>query len=48
MIGVDLGKSIFPRVGASMTGELQFRTKLKRPQFLKFMYENDPARFVWA
>lgn len=39
MIGVDLAKSVYQIHGASMTGEVMFRKKLTRPQFLKFMSE---------
>jgi len=35
MIGVDLAKSVFQLHGASMTGEVWFRKKLTRPQFLE-------------
>lgn len=45
MIGVDLAKSVFQLHGASMTGEVRFRKKLTRPQFLKFMIEH-PAAIV--
>lgn len=45
MIGVDLAKSVFQIHGASMTGEVRFRKKLTRPQFLKFMIEH-PAAIV--
>jgi hypothetical protein len=37
MIGVDLAKSVFQLHGASMTGEVEFRKKLTRTQFLRFM-----------
>ena len=43
MIGVDLAKSVFQIHGASMSGEVKFRKKLSRPQFLKFMAGHDPA-----
>ncbi|MGF6863001.1 hypothetical protein ABIE69_003592 [Rhodobacteraceae bacterium MBR-64] len=35
MIGVDLAKNVFQLHGAAMTGEVRFRKKLSRPQFLK-------------
>ena len=34
MIGIDLAKSVFQLDGASMTGEVKFRKKLSRLQFL--------------
>lgn len=37
MIGVDLAKNVFQLHGASMTGEVLFRKKLSRGQFLRFM-----------
>ncbi len=46
MIGVDLAKSIFQLHGASMTGELQFRKRLTRLQFQKFMASHPPAIVV--
>ena len=45
MIGVDLAKNVFQLHGAAMTGEVQFRKKLTRPQFIKFMAEH-PATVV--
>ena len=45
-IGVDLAKNILQVHGASMTGEVKFRKKLTRPQFLKFMAEQPPAVVV--
>ncbi len=39
MIGVDLAKSVFQVHGASMTGQVKFRTKLSREQFRRFMAE---------
>jgi len=46
MIGVDLAKNVFQLLGASMTGEVRFRKKLTRPQFLKFMTEHPAAVVV--
>lgn len=46
MIGVDLAKHVFQLHGASMTGDLKFRKKLSRPQFLNFMTEQPPAIVV--
>lgn len=46
MIGVDLAKSVYQIHGASMTGEVKFRKKLTRPQFLRFMSEQAPAVVV--
>ena len=45
MIGVDLAKNVFQLHGASMSGEVNFRKKLSRPQFRKFM-EEQPACIV--
>ena len=45
MIGVDLAKNVFQLHGASMTGEVLFRKKLSRGQFLRFMV-NQPAAIV--
>jgi len=45
MIGVDLAKNVFQLHGASMTGEVKFRKKLARPQFMAFMAEH-PASVV--
>jgi len=39
MIRVDLAKNVFQLHGATMTGELKFRRKLSRGQFLRFMAE---------
>ena len=39
--GVDLGKSVFVLHGASMTGQVKFRKKLSRSQFLKFRADGD-------
>lgn len=46
MIGVDLAKAAFQLHAASMTGRLQFRKKLSRQSFLKFMAEQPPALAV--
>jgi len=46
MIGVDLAKSIFQLHGALMTGQMQFRKRLTRPQFRKFMSGQPPAVIV--
>ena len=46
MIGVDLAKNTFQVHGASMTGQLQFRKKLSRQNFGKFMAEQPPALVV--
>lgn len=46
MIGVDLAKSVFQLHGASMTGQVKFRKKLSRSQFLKFIADQSPAVVV--
>lgn len=46
MIGVDLAKSVFQLHGAAMTGEVLFRKKLTRSQFIKFMSDHAPAVVV--
>ncbi|MEK1887531.1 MAG: hypothetical protein AAAB35_08100 [Phyllobacterium sp.] len=46
MIGVDLAKSVFVLHGASITGQVKFRKKLSRSQFLKFMTDQSPAVVV--
>jgi transposase len=46
MIGVDLAKTVFQVHGASMTGQPQFRKKLSRQNFHKFMAEQAPAVVV--
>lgn len=43
MIGVELAKSVFQIHGASMKGDVKFRKRLSRPQFLKFMAGQAPA-----
>lgn len=45
MIGVDLAKNIIVLHGTSMTGELRFRKKLSRSQFIQFM-QRQPAAVV--
>lgn len=45
MIGVDLAKNVYQLHGASMTGQVKFRRKLLRGQFLRFM-ENQPAAVI--
>ena len=47
MIGVDLAKNVFQLHGASMTGQVQFRKKLTRPQFRKFMADQSPCVVVF-
>lgn len=42
MIGVDLAKGVFQVHGASMNGEPNFRKKLSRQSFPKFMAEQPP------
>jgi transposase len=46
MIGVDLAKNVFQLHGASMTGEVRFRKKLMRSQFIRFMAEHPAAVVV--
>ena len=46
MIGVDLAKSVFQIHGASMSGHAQFRKKLSRAQFSKFMGKQQPCVVV--
>ncbi len=46
MIGVDLAKNVFQLHGATMTGEVKFRKKLARGQFLRFMAGYEPALVV--
>ncbi len=46
MIGVDLAKRAFQLHGASMTGHVQFRKKLSREQFKRFMADQPPAIVV--
>lgn len=46
MIGVDLAKSVFQLHGASMTGDVKFRKKLTRAQFMAFMAAHPAAVVV--
>jgi transposase len=46
MIGVDLAKNVFQLHAASMTGQLQYRKKLSRQSFSKFLAEQPPAVLV--
>ena len=46
MIGVDLAKNVFQLHGATMTGDVKFRKKLMRGQFLRFMAGQIPALVV--
>ena len=46
MIGVDLAKSVFQVHGALLSGEVQFRRKLTRQHFRKFMAEQGPSIVV--
>ena len=46
MIGVDLAKSVFQLHGTTITGEVVFRKKLTRAQFVKFMSGHEPATVV--
>lgn len=46
VIGVDLTKSVFQVHGASRSGEVTFRKKLRRQQFLQFMVTQPPALVV--
>jgi transposase len=46
MIGVDLAKTVFQIHAASMTSELLFRKKIRRPQFLQFMASQPPTLVV--
>ena len=46
MIGVDLAKNVFQLHAASMSGQPQFRKKLSRQSFPKFMAEQAPAVVV--
>ena len=45
-IGVDLAKSVFQVHGATMTGEVLFRRRLPRGQFLRFMAGHPSAVVV--
>lgn len=46
MIGVDLAKSVFQVHGASAAGQVQFRKKLTRFQFQRFMAGREPCVVV--
>lgn len=46
MIGVDLAKHVFQVHGALMSGHVQFRKKLSRSQFRRFMAEQEPCVVV--
>ncbi len=46
MIGVDLAKSVFQVHGALLCGEVQFRRKLSRQHFRRFMAEQGPSIVV--
>lgn len=46
MIGVDLAKNVFQVHGASSTGEVRFRKKLTRGQFVRFMSEQPSALVI--
>lgn len=43
IIGVDLAKNVFQLHGASVTGAVQFRKKLTREQFRRFMADHPPS-----
>ena len=46
MIGVDLAKNVFQLHAASLAGQVQFRKKLSRQAFFKFMAEQPSAVVV--
>ena len=46
MIGVDLAKNVFQVHGALMSGQVQFRKKLTRLQFQRFMAGREPCVVV--
>jgi transposase len=46
MIGVDLAKNVFVLHGASLMGQLQFRRRLSRQGFSRFMAQQPPALIV--
>ncbi|MCP1768860.1 transposase [Bradyrhizobium japonicum] len=46
MIGVDLAKNVIVLHGTSLTGEMRFRKKLSRGQFIQFMQRQPAAVFV--
>jgi len=43
MIGVDLAKNVFVLHATTMAGEVRYRKKLSRGQFLRFLSEQPPA-----
>ena len=45
-IGVDLAKNVFQLHGAATDGSVQFRKKLSRPQFQRFMAEHPQCLVV--
>ncbi len=47
MIGVDLAKNVFQVHGALRTGEVQFRKKLTRQQFPRFMAQQAPCLVIF-
>jgi transposase len=47
MIGVDLAKTVFQVHGALQTGEVQFRKKLSRKQFVSFMANLEPCLVIF-
>src|SRR6056297_3726399 len=47
MIGVDLAKNVFQVHGALRTGEVHFRKKLTRKQFLTFMAKQEPCLVIF-
>jgi transposase len=46
MIGVDLAKNVFQIHAASVTGDVLFRKKVRRQQFLQFMASQPSALVV--
>ncbi|MDR9395299.1 MAG: IS110 family transposase, partial [Roseovarius sp.] len=47
IIGVDLAKRVFQLHGATVAGEVKFRKKLTRDQFLAFMAAQSAALVVF-
>ena len=47
MIGVDLAKTVFQVHRALQTGEVQFRKKLTRKQFVSFMANLEPCLVIF-
>jgi len=47
IIGVDLAKRVFQLHGATKTGHVEFRKKLTREQFRRFMAEHPPCVVVF-